>query len=368
MKISNEVKVGLLAITAIIILVIGFNFLKGANVFSKPYTLYARFPNIGSLEKSNQVKIKGLTIGTVFIFTPADKEVNSIIVEIHLNKDIAVPKNSIAFIDGSVLGSAYINIEKGPAKDYLQSGDTISTRLDLSLLSDLKAQVAPTITRLNETFDSLKVTIGGLNSIFDPNTKNNLRALIANLTMTSAGLAQLLNAQSGALSQSLGNLNAVTGNLAKNNDAVSSSIRNVEVTTSRLANANIEGTVAALQGTINELKNTISRFNTNSGTLGLLMNDRKLYDDLNGTTNRLNKVLLGAEILFDDIRIHPVDAQMKSYVYDDRNMRLMAELDENGFATFYEYDDEGLLIRVKKETERGVMTLKESRSSYQKQP
>jgi YD repeat-containing protein len=58
---------------------------------------------------------------------------------------------------------------------------------------------------------------------------------------------------------------------------------------------------------------------------------------------------------------------MKSFVYDDRNMRLMAELDENGFATFYEYDDEGLLIRVKKETERGVMTLKETRSSYQKQ-
>lgn len=75
-----------------------------------------------------------------------------------------------------------------------------------------------------------------------------------------------------------------------------------------------------------------------------------------------------SQIYVDDIRIHPMDAQMKSYVYDDRNMRLMAELDENGFATFYEYDDEGLLIRVKKETERGVMTLKESRSSYLRQP
>jgi YD repeat-containing protein len=57
---------------------------------------------------------------------------------------------------------------------------------------------------------------------------------------------------------------------------------------------------------------------------------------------------------------------MKTYAYDDKTLRLMAELDENGFATFYEYDDEGLLVRVKKETERGVMTLKESRSSYKK--
>ena len=72
-------------------------------------------------------------------------------------------------------------------------------------------------------------------------------------------------------------------------------------------------------------------------------------------------------LFLDDIRIHPKDSQMKTYVYDNRSMRLMAELDENNFATFYEYDSEGLLIRVKKETEKGIMTLKESRSSYIKQ-
>lgn len=69
-------------------------------------------------------------------------------------------------------------------------------------------------------------------------------------------------------------------------------------------------------------------------------------------------------LYIDDIRIHPFDAHMKTYAYDDKTMRLMAELDENGFATFYEYDDEGLLIRVKKETEKGVMTIKETRSAY----
>jgi phospholipid/cholesterol/gamma-HCH transport system substrate-binding protein len=305
MKITNEVKVGLLAIAAIIILIIGFNFLKGSTIFSKPRTLYARFPDIGALEKSNQVKINGLTVGSVYDFRPADKEVNSIVVEIRLNDGIEVPRNSIAFIDGSVLGSAYINIEKGNTKSYLQAGDSISTRPDMSILSDLKAQVAPTITRLNETFDSLKVTIGGLNSIFDPNTKSNLRELISQLTVSSAQLAQLLNIQSGALAQSLGNMNAITGNLARNNDAITSSIRNVEVTTSRLANTNIEGTVAALQGTINELRSTINRFNTNEGTLGLLMNDRKLYDQLEGISRRMNQTALSAEILFDDMRLHP---------------------------------------------------------------
>ncbi len=305
MKLSNETKIGLLAIVSIVILVLGFNFLKGRSLFSKTPVLFAEFSNIGTLEKSNQVKINGLAIGTVYNVTPKDKEVNKIVVEIHLSKEIDIPTNSIAFIDGSLVGSAFINISKGEAKTYLQSGDTISTRLDQGLLNDLKAQLTPTITRVNETLDSLKYTIGVLNDVFDPNTQNNLRSLIGNLAVSSAHLQQMLNAQSGMLAKSLSNINEVTANLAQNNDAISSSIRNVEVATSKLANANIDGTIAALQATIHELKNTVSTINSKNGTLGLLMNDRALYDRLDHMANRLNTVALSAEILFDDIRLHP---------------------------------------------------------------
>ncbi len=76
----------------------------------------------------------------------------------------------------------------------------------------------------------------------------------------------------------------------------------------------------------------------------------------------------GGTAYVDDIRIHPYDGQMKTYAYDPSSQRLMAELDENNFTTFYEYDDEGVLIRVKKETERGIMTIKETRSSYKPKP
>ena len=83
-----------------------------------------------------------------------------------------------------------------------------------------------------------------------------------------------------------------------------------------------------------------------------------------GLTIKIQSAL--PSMFIDDIRIHPVDSQMKTYAYDDQTMRLMAELDENAFATFYEYDSQGQLVRVKKETERGIVTLKESRSSYKK--
>jgi len=72
------------------------------------------------------------------------------------------------------------------------------------------------------------------------------------------------------------------------------------------------------------------------------------------------------DVYFDDIRIHPFNANMKSYVYDPFSLRLSAELDENNYASFYEYDEEGQLVRVKKETIQGIKTIKETRSSKQK--
>jgi hypothetical protein len=76
---------------------------------------------------------------------------------------------------------------------------------------------------------------------------------------------------------------------------------------------------------------------------------------------------LGGNVFFDDVRVQPFNSSMKSYVYDRRTLRLVAELDENNYATFYEYDSEGVLIRVKKETERGIMTVKETRSTLKRQ-
>ena len=84
-----------------------------------------------------------------------------------------------------------------------------------------------------------------------------------------------------------------------------------------------------------------------------------------GTTFTLELIPSGT-VYIDDIRILPFDGQLSSFVYDDANMRLMAQLDENNFATLYEYDEEGTPVRIKKETERGIMTLKESRQSFRK--
>ena len=302
MKINNETKIGLFAIVAILVFILGFRFLKGKSLFSKQPAIYAVFDNLASLEKSNVVKINGLPIGTVYDFAPTDKEVNNIIVEIHLTRDIKIPANSVAFIDATLVGASFITIEKGDANQYLQYGDTISTRIDPSLISNLKTQITPTITRVNTAVDSLTLLIGNVNQLLNPSTNNNLQSLIANLTIASANLQHILNAETGLLATTAGNLNAVTGNLAKNNDQIAQSIRNVELATGNIANAPIQQTVTSLQETVAELRNSISKLdnnlNNNNGTLGRLLNDQQLY-------NQMNQSALALEILLDDLRLHP---------------------------------------------------------------
>lgn len=302
MKINNETKVGILALVAVVLLVLGFTFLKGSTLFNKQPTLYAVFQNLGALEKSNVVKINGLPIGTVYNFTPVNKEVDGVIVEIHLTRDVNIPKNSVAFIDASLVGSSYIKIEKGDAQAYLKPGDTLNTSMTGGIIADLKTQLTPTISRVNEVADSLKLVLGSVHQLFDPNTNANLQNLIAGLAVSANNLQQLLNAESGIVAQAMGNLNAVTGNLARNNEQISSSIRNVELTTANLANAPIQQTIAALQGTIDQLKTTINRLDANvnnpNGSLGKLMNDKQLYE-------QLNRAALSMEILLDDVRVHP---------------------------------------------------------------
>jgi phospholipid/cholesterol/gamma-HCH transport system substrate-binding protein len=298
MKINNETKVGLLAIIAVALLVLGFNFLKGNSLFKKTTKIFAVFPNLGSLDNSNQVKINGLPIGSVYDFTATDKEVTGIVVTINLTRDVNIPKNSIAHISSGLVGASTIVIAMGNANEYLKNGDTIATEVNNGILGDLTSQVSPTLSKTRDAIDSLTVLIGNVNTILDPHTKNNLQTLIRNLTMTSAQLQQLLSAQSGVLAGSLKNLNDITGNLAQNGEHINKTIQNLETASGNLASVDLQTTMDSLNSTVNNLKTFTHKLNGNDGTLGLLMNDKTLY-------NNINYAIIGLETLVDDIRVHP---------------------------------------------------------------
>ncbi len=299
MKISNETKIGILAIVAIAFLILGFNFLKGKNLFDKNDKVYAVFPKVTGLVNSNAVFLNGLQIGRVFEIKERTKNINDgIVVTINLSRDVNIPSNSVTYINTDIMGTASMIIEPGNSTTYLQDGDTLQTSIKVGLMEELSGNINPTIQTLNGTLYSLDSLVQVAGTYFDPATKNNFHKIVANLTTASVAMNRLISAQNSSLNRSLDNMNAITANLAANNDKITGTLTNVEKATGKLANAELEETVAELQKTVNGLNQVIAKANARDGSLGLLLNDKKLYNNLENTTRSLN-------ILLDDIRVHP---------------------------------------------------------------
>lgn len=298
MKISNEFKVGLLAVIVITALIFGFRFLKGKDVFNRTPKIYAIFKSVGSLEKSNFVKVNGLTVGTVYNIEPADENISAIKVTISLTQDVKIPSNSVAYIAGSLLGSSNVVVEKGTATTYLQNGDKLATRVEVGMLGDLTSEAKPLMGKVRTAADSLTLLLSNFNQTLDVATQKNLQLVIANLNKSTASLNALLEGVNKPLSSSLNNINSITSNLKDNNAQIQGILGNFNNFSYELNQLKLQQKISSLNETLAELKSTLAKLTNPNGTIGALMNDKKLYD-------RINNVALSAEILLDDVRVHP---------------------------------------------------------------
>jgi phospholipid/cholesterol/gamma-HCH transport system substrate-binding protein len=315
MKIANETKVGLMAVIALAGLILGFNFLKGSSLFQHSKKLYALFNNVDGMEVSNAVQVDGLSIGNISAITETDADLSrGILVTITLKKEVHIPRNSIATLNPGLLISPTVVIARGDATDYLQDGDTLQTKQKPNIIAQVQQNIDPIVAKLNGTLTSLDSLIEVIGGMFDPRTKNNFSAILANLAGSTAELQKLINSQTGFLAQSLRNLNDFTGNLAKNNDHITHTLDNMDKTTASLASAKIPETVQNLNSTLSDLRTAIDHINSTNGSLGLLINDKRLYQNMEATTRSLNTLL-------DDFRVHP-----KRYV----NISVFGKKDKTG--------------------------------------
>lgn len=305
MKINNETKVGALTALAITLLILGFNFLKGKSLFKTGNFLYAKVTQTKGLMISNPVYINGLQIGSVYEIEEANKNVDTIIVAIKLSKDVNIPVNSLASIKDNPLGSPSMTVSMGDSRTYLKNHDTIPTVDNPGVLGSVTAKLTPVVDQVKYTLQTLDTVLRNVNSIFDPMTKNNMREVAGNINRVTASLVvsadalqTMMNQQSGVLTRSMTNLNSFAANLAGNNQRINSTLANVEKSTRNLSNADINGAVEQLRATVERLNTAVAKIDSKDGSIGRLLNDNQLYDNLANTTRSLN-------ILMDDIRVNP---------------------------------------------------------------
>jgi phospholipid/cholesterol/gamma-HCH transport system substrate-binding protein len=310
LKVSNETKVGVLAAVSIAMLILGFNLLKGKSLFSTSKKIYAVYTQVNGLQPSATVQVNGLVVGSVANLELLDKNAGKILVELRITKKIDIPQNSVARIASDLLGTKTVQIDFGNANAYLENGDTIYAAVDGSLTDALKEQLNPLVKKLEGTLGSVDSVLLTVNSIFDPGTKGNLREAIAhlnttmnNFTRTSASLNSMLDPQHGNVKATFDNLEALTANLRKNNDKITAILSNAEKTTNALANGDLDKTLQQLQQVSTRLNETIAKLNSSDGTVGMMLNDKQVYTNLQNSLSNLNKLL-------EDLRVNP-----KRYVH-----------------------------------------------------
>lgn len=285
MNLSKEVKTGILAISAICLLIYGYSFLKGSSLFSKERTFYVCYENVAGLALSAPVTINGYAIGKVKKIDFANQP-GKLVVTFSLNKEFDFSKSSIIEIYSTsfIGGNALAIIQDFSKKDIAQPGDTLQGRIQKGMLESVTSGLKPMENRIYKTLSGLDTLLYNFNSILSDTTKTNLKEAIASLNKTmgsfegaSANLDALLKENKPKLDSTFTYLETTTGNLVQFTDS--------------LAQIDIKGLASSLEGTLNNFHSILEKIDNGEGSIGKLINNEELYNNLEGASKELEELL-----------------------------------------------------------------------------
>jgi phospholipid/cholesterol/gamma-HCH transport system substrate-binding protein len=300
MTISKEVRIGLLVTVAVVLFFIGFYFLKGANLFSNTYSYYCVYPDVDGLQNSANVQVNGLNVGHVTHMNLIEGQ--RIKVEININRTIQLPEGTVATLTSSdLLGAKVIQLVPGNGPGVVQPNGTIPSRADASLTDKLGEELTPRLRELKNTIVLLDSALRGVNGLLSTDNQRAISGAIQSIKATSDNLSQMsktLSAETGDLTAIVRNTNSFTANLAKSNDTIQHILSNASNVSRQMANAPIQRTLTDLQKTTDQLQGIVNKVNNGQGSLGMLINNKDLYNNLNGSVTSLRN-------LTEDLKANP---------------------------------------------------------------
>lgn len=305
-KLRREVYIGIIVVIVFALFLWGVSFLKSDTLFNKHQTYVAIYDRVSGIVVDNPVLINGMKVGKVKELGFCNDKGSKIFVKIVMLKPVKIPVNSTMIIVSSdLLGAKAVDIELGNSKIFAKSGDTLIAGTSKSLQEEVSMQVLPIKVKAEQLLSSFDSLIGSLQIVMNKNTIDNLknsfesiRWTLQNIQQTSYNIDTLVKTEKNRLIRILVNIESITENIKNNNDKLTNVINNFSSISDTLAKAHISRTFATLNKTLNDFSLITDRINKGQGSLGKLINNDSLYNNLQSSSKDLDKLL-------EDIRLHP---------------------------------------------------------------
>lgn len=290
MKLTKEIKIALVAIVGILIMYFGINFLKGMNLFSTNKTYFITFDDIQGLGASTPIYADGYKVGTVDGLEYDYKENGPIKVKVDIIKDLRIPQGSKAEIVKDLMGNLQVNLllANNP-RERVEPGGVIPGAVNGGMM-DKAANLVPVVEKMLPKLDSILTSVNAL--LADPAlaaSLHNVETITSNLTVSTRELNTLMAGLNKQVPGMIGKANGVLDNTNR--------------LTANLASLDVQGTLNKVNQTLESAHQFTEKLNSNQGSLGLLMNDTKLYDNLTSTMSHADSLVI-------DLKAHP-----KRYVH-----------------------------------------------------
>ncbi|MEO6167637.1 MAG: MlaD family protein [Chitinophagales bacterium] len=293
MKVSNEMKVGVLATIAIVLLVLGYNLMRGKNVFSRDNIFYIRYDDAGGIAPAGSVKYKGMKVGHVLDIKLATDGSQKIVVAVAITPDLKIPKGSTAMVvSPDFISAKVIQLDFTSSNEYYTSKDTIAAKIAKNGMQEVQSQAEALIASLDSAINSIS-------SVFNSETKLNLQKSVKSIESTLNTLDKatskvdvMLNDNVSRLDRIFSNIESITSNLDKNQDEINTMLSNLAAITDTVKRSEIGTTVREAKEVLEEVSEVMQKINSGEGSLGLLVNDSKLYKNLETSSKSLDALLI----------------------------------------------------------------------------
>jgi len=298
LKISREVKTGVLVLLGILLLYYGFNYLKGRDLFNSSQTLYTEYDNVEGLVSSTPVTINGLNVGKVDNIGFKGDGSGKLLIKLLVNSDFKFSKNSTAelYETGLIGGKAIAIIPAFDGAEIAEDNDVLKSTVKAGLTDLVNQRLTPLQEKIEIMMVGADSLLTNLNDVFDEKTKTSLRNsvsglnnVIQNFNNTSISLNRLMSNNEEKLNNTLSNVDTMSSNLLK--------------TSEQLVNTNLDQTIKNLEATIQNFNTISSKIENGEGSIGKLLKDEALYNNLEGASLQLEQLL-------EDMKLNP-----KRYVH-----------------------------------------------------